>query len=47
MDESVKMRKLAAVHDNYEKTVLSMDKNYVIDHEGVRFENIINFLLSR
>jgi predicted AAA+ superfamily ATPase len=49
MDESVKTRELApllAIRDNYEKTILSMDKTYITDHEGIRFENIIDFLLS-
>jgi predicted AAA+ superfamily ATPase len=49
MDESVKTRELApllAIHDNYEKYILSMDKSYVTDHEGIRFQNIIDFLLS-
>ena len=49
MDESVKRRELASfksISDNYEKTVLSMDKNYVSDHEGISFKNIIDFLLE-
>jgi predicted AAA+ superfamily ATPase len=49
MDESVKTRELAsltAIHDNYEKYILSMDKTYITDHEGIRFQNIIDFLLS-
>ena len=49
MDESVKTRELTpllGIHDNFEKTVLSMDKTYITDHEGIRFENIIDFLLS-
>lgn len=49
MDESVKTRELApliAIHDNYEKFILSMDKTYITDHEGIRFQNIIDFLLS-
>jgi len=49
MDESVKARELApldAVRDHYEKTVLTMDKTYITDHEGIRFQNIIDFLLS-
>ncbi len=49
MDESVKARELApllAIGDNYEKTLLSMDKTYITDHEGIRFQNIIDFLLS-
>ena len=49
MDERVKARELAplkAINDNYEKIILSMDKTYITDHEGIRFENIIDFLLS-
>ena len=49
MDEGVKKREispLAAIHDNYEKTILSMDKTYMTDHEGILFQNIIDFLLS-
>ena len=49
MDESVKRRELApliSIPDNYEKYLLSMDKTYITDHEGIRFQNIIDFLLS-
>ena len=49
MDESVKKREiapLAAIPDNYEKTILSMDKTYLTDVEGIRYQNIIDFLLS-
>ncbi|MCL2043105.1 MAG: ATP-binding protein [Treponema sp.] len=49
MDESVKKREiapLATIRDNYEKTILSMDKTYITDHEGIVFRNIIDFLLS-
>ncbi len=49
LDERVKARELAPlidIRDNYEKTILSLDKTYVTDHEGVRFQNIIDFLLS-
>ena len=49
MDESVKKREissLASIPDNYEKTILSMDKTYITDHEGILFQNIIEFLLS-
>jgi predicted AAA+ superfamily ATPase len=49
MDEGVKKRELApliAINDNYEKTILSMDKTYITDHEGIIFRNIIDFLLS-
>lgn len=49
MDEKVKERELApliAIPDNYEKTILSMDKTYITDHEGIKFQNIIDFLLE-
>lgn len=49
MGESVRARELAplsAIPDNYEKTILSMDKTYITDHEGIKFQNIIDFLLS-
>ena len=48
-NEDVKMRELAplkAINDNYEKTILSMDKTYITDHEGIKFQNIIDFLLT-
>ena len=48
-DEAVKIRELAplkAISDNYEKTILSMDKNYVSDNEGIHIKNIIDFLLE-
>ena len=47
MDEKVKERELAplkAIPDNYEKTILSMDKTYITDYEGIKFKNIIDFL---
>lgn len=49
MDEKVKERELAplrVIPDNYEKTILSMDKTYITDYEGIRFENIVDFLLK-
>jgi predicted AAA+ superfamily ATPase len=49
MDEGVKTRELApllSINDNYEKVILSMDKSYVTDHEGIRFKNIIDFLMN-
>jgi len=49
LNESVKSRELApltAIKDNYQKVILSMDKTYVTDHEGIRFQNIIDFLLE-
>ncbi len=50
MDEKVKECELAplkAISDNYEKTVLSMDKTYITDYEGIKFENNIDFLTER
>ena len=47
MDEKVKERELAplkAIPDNYEKTILSMDKTYITDYEGIKFKNIIDFM---
>ena len=49
MDEKVKQRELAplkAINDNYEKTILSMDKTYITDHDGIKFCNIIDILLN-
>lgn len=49
MDEGVRMRELApleAIQDNYAKIILSMDKMWFTDHEGIRFQNIIDFLLE-
>jgi len=48
-DALVKKRELAslrAVRDNYEKIILSMDKTYITDNEGIKYQNIIDFLLS-
>lgn len=49
MDEKVKEREIApfkAIPDNYEKTILSMDKTYITDYEGIKFKNIIDFLIE-
>ncbi|MHC1724363.1 MAG: ATP-binding protein [Aminipila sp.] len=49
MDSSVKERELAplsAIKDNYEKTILSMDKTFITDHNGIKFKNIIDFLME-
>lgn len=39
-------RPLEALKDNYEKTILSMDRSYVTDKNGIRFKNIIEFLME-
>ncbi|MBQ5649553.1 MAG: ATP-binding protein, partial [Clostridia bacterium] len=49
LDSNVKQRELAplkAIADNYEKTVLSLDKTFISDNEGIKFVNVIDFLLS-
>ncbi|MBQ2733562.1 MAG: ATP-binding protein [Clostridia bacterium] len=49
LDPAVKERELAplkAIPDNYEKTVLSLDRTYITDNNGIRFTNIIDFLMS-
>jgi len=49
MDESVKAREFTSlkdIPDNYEKTILSMDKNYISDKDGIHFKNIIDWLLE-
>ena len=48
MGEAVRereLRPLKSIRDNYEKIVLSMDKTYITDHEGILYQNIIDFLL--
>ncbi len=49
MDENVKKRELApfrAIQDNYEKIILSMDRTYITDYEGIKFQNVIDFLME-
>ena len=49
MNDNVKQRELASlkvINDNYEKILLSMDRTYITDNEGIKFQNIIDFLLS-
>lgn len=38
---------LAAIKDNYPKYVISMDKAFGTDIEGIRRLNLIDFLLGR
>ena len=37
---------LLKIHDNYPKTVLSMDKFYAQDYQGIERKNIIEFLME-
>lgn len=46
MDESTKKRELLPLQkipDQYEKVILTMDRSYIKDFEGVKNVNIINF----
>ena len=40
------LRPLKLINDNYEKIVISMDRNYITDDEGIKLINIIDFLLD-
>ncbi|HEY5584800.1 MAG TPA: ATP-binding protein [Ruminiclostridium sp.] len=40
------MRSLQSIKDNYEKTVLSMDRNFIQSQNGIKCQNIIDFLLE-
>lgn len=49
LDEKVRERELAplkAVRDNYEKAVITMDRNFITGYEGIRLINVIDFLLE-
>lgn len=40
------LRPLRMISDNYEKIVLSMDRNYINSYEGIKSLNLIDWLLS-
>jgi predicted AAA+ superfamily ATPase len=40
------LKPLQAIKDNYEKTVLSMDRSFATDYNGIRQRNIIDWLLE-
>ena len=40
------LRPLRAIRDAHEKTVLSMDRTFITDFDGIRNVNIIDFLLA-
>lgn len=44
--KSRKLRALEAIHDNYEKVILSMDQLTDNDFDGIKHVNLIDFLLS-
>ncbi len=41
-----KLRPLRMIPDNYEKIVLSMDRNYINSYDGIKSINLIDWLLS-
>jgi len=41
-----KIRPLRAIPDNYDKVVLSMDRTPMADYDGIRNENLLEFLLE-
>lgn len=40
------LKSLESIKDNYEKIILSMDKTFATDQNGIKFQNIIDFLLE-
>ncbi len=40
------LKPLRMLHDNYEKIVLSLDRNYIISYDGIKSLNLIDWLLS-
>ncbi len=40
------LRPLRLIPDNYEKIVLSMDRSFIHSYDGIKSENLIDWLLS-
>ena len=40
------LRPLQMIPDNYEKIVLSMDRNYITSYDGIKSMNLIDWLLA-
>ena len=40
------LRPLRLIPDNYKKIVLSMDRSFINSYNGIRVENLIDWLLS-
>lgn len=40
------LRPLMMIPDNYEKIVLTMDRNYIKSYQGIKVINIIDYLLG-
>ncbi|MEG0492385.1 MAG: DUF4143 domain-containing protein [Clostridia bacterium] len=41
------LRPLRAIHDNYEKTVLTLDRFSTGNHEGIKVDRVIDWLLMK
>lgn len=41
------LRPLRAIPDNYEKIILSMDRDYISSYDGIRSLNLIDWLLAK
>ena len=41
------LRPLRLIPDNYEKTVLSMDRSFIHSYDGIKVENLIDWLLNK
>ena len=40
------LRPLRMIADNYEKIILSMDRNYINAYDGIKSLNLLDWLLS-
>ncbi len=40
------LRPLRMIADNYEKIILSMDRNYITSYDGIKSLNLLDWLLS-
>jgi predicted AAA+ superfamily ATPase len=40
------LRPFRSIADNYEKIILTMDKTFIKDYDGIKIENIIDFLIK-
>jgi predicted AAA+ superfamily ATPase len=49
LDETTRQRELdplLGIKDNYEKIVLTLDKTFITSYDGIRLQNIMDFLLE-
>lgn len=40
------LKPLRMIADNYEKIILSMDRNYITSYDGIKSLNLLDWLLS-